>query len=245
MDPKASFDPTPQSSWSHPESRKGSNTMYRSQSFESAPRPTHTSPEPLKGRKTMNRFSPFPAPLWRAIGSALAMATLVVLCATPAMAADNTATGDIAGGASTVTNSNTFTINSTTLALVKAAFLADGTPLASGTSVPRGSLVKFMIYLDNSTIVPTDSLNVSDVLAAQFAYQAGTLKVDNSQATGATAAAIYAAVNATAAVTDAVSGADVAGISGSTISAGLVAGNAIVNVPAQRVFAVLFSVKVQ
>lgn len=175
----------------------------------------------------------------------LALAVLCTVAPAASFAADNTATGDIAGGASTITNSNTFTINSTQLALVKAAFLSDGTPIASGTSVPKGSLVKFMIYLDNSTIVPADSLNVSDVLAAQFVYQPGTLKIDNSQATGATAAAIFAAVDAAAAVTDAVSGADAAGISGSTVSAGLSAGNAIVNVPASRVWAMLFSVKVQ
>jgi hypothetical protein len=180
-----------------------------------------------------------------AVLGGLAIATLFVLGATSAMAADNTATGDIAGGASTITNSNTFTINSTTLALVKAAFLADGTVLASGTSVPKGTLVKFMIYLDNSTIVPTDSLNVSDVLAASFAYQAGTLKIDNSQNTGATVAAIYAAVNASASITDAVSNADVAGVSGSTVSAGLAAGNSIVTVPPSKVWALLFSVKVQ
>jgi hypothetical protein len=99
--------------------------------------------------------------------------------------------------------------------------------------------------MDNSTIVPADSVNVSDVLAAQFVYQPGTLKVDNTVATGATAAAIYASINATAAVTDAVSGADVAGITGSTVSAGLSAGNALVTVPASRVFAMLFSVRVQ
>lgn len=197
-----------------------------------------------KGRKTMNSIHTFPARITRNVLGA-ALAALFVFSASTAMAADNTATGDIAGGASTITTSNTFTINSTTLALVKAAFLADGTPLATGTSVPKGTLVKFMIYLDNSTIVPADSLNVNDVLAAQFAYQVGTLKVDTSQNTGATAANIYAAVNAAPVLTDAVSAADVVGIAGSTISAGLAAGNGIVTVPASKVWAMLFSVKVQ
>jgi uncharacterized repeat protein (TIGR01451 family) len=178
-------------------------------------------------------------------GLVSAVLSLSLAAVTPSHAADNTATGNIAGGAGTVNNSNTFTINSTTLALVKAAFLADGTPLASGTSVPRGSLVKFMIYIDNATTVPADSVNISDVLDPLFTYQAGTMKVDNSVATGATAAAIYAAVNAASAVTDAVGAGDVAGISGTTVSAGLAAGNDIVTIPANRVFAVLFSVRVQ
>lgn len=193
----------------------------------------------------MNQLHSFTRHARLSVLAGIVAATLAVLSASSAMAADNTATGDIAGGAGTVTNSNTFTINSSTLALVKSAFLADGTPVVSGTSVPRGTLVKFLIYMDNTTIVPADSVNVSDVLAAQFVYQPGTIKVDNTVATGATAAAIYASVNATAAITDAVSGADVAGVTGSTISAGLSAGNALVAVPASRVFAVLFSVRVQ
>jgi uncharacterized repeat protein (TIGR01451 family) len=214
--------------------------MKAHSSFESTVRSTLSTFQPLKG-KAMN----FAASIRRVTAVSVLATSLAALAASTSMAADNTATGDIAGGASTITTSNTFTINSTTLALVKAAFLADGTPLASGTSVPKGSLVKFMIYLDNSTIVPADSVNVSDVLAAQFVYQPGTIHVDNTVNTGATAAAIYASVNATAAITDGVSNADVAGISGSTVSAGLAAGNAIVTVPAQKVFAVLFSVKVQ
>ena len=34
--------------------------------------------------------------------------------------------------------------------VVKRAYLADGTPLASGTTVPAGSLVRFMLYLNNA-----------------------------------------------------------------------------------------------
>lgn len=182
--------------------------------------------------------------------SCLAVAVLAAIAMTPLgeapdLAADNQATGDIAGTAGTIGNSNVFTINSTQLTLVKAAFLADGTPIVSGTNVPRGTLVKFMIYLDNSTTVPTDSVNVSDVLNAAFAYQAGTIRVDNSQNSGAAVAAIYAAVNAAPAITDAVSNADVAGIGGSTVSAGQGSGNALLTVPASKVWAMLFSVRTQ
>lgn len=183
--------------------------------------------------------------LFVAVVATVAMILTSLFSAPAARAADNTATGDIAGVDADLGNSNTFTLNSTMLALVKAAFLNDGTPLASGTTLARGTIVKFLLYIDNTTTVAVDSVNVSDPLAAAFAYQAGSIKVDASQNTGATAAAIYAAVDGTAPITDAISGADVAGISGSTISAGLSAGNAMVSVPAGKVWSMLFTVKMQ
>ena len=170
---------------------------------------------------------------------------LVALSVGGAMAADNTATGDIAGVNADLDNSNTFVLNTTTLALVKAAFLADGTPLTSGATLPRGTVVKFMIYLDNSTAVPVDSVNVLDPLAGGFAYETGTIKVDTSRVSGSSVADIYNAVNATTAITDAVSGADVAGINIATVSAGDGAGNAMLSVPANRVWSMLFTVKMQ
>lgn len=182
---------------------------------------------------------------------AVMLAALVVALAagsfTPAAvyAADNQASGDIAGNAANLGNSNLFTINSSQLSLVKAAFLTDGTPLASGTTVAKGTPVKFMIYMDNTTTVPVDSVNVQDALAAAFVYQPNTIRVSNTANTGSTVAAIYAAVNAAAPLTDAVSNADVAGINGTTISAGAATGNALVTVPASKVWAVLFTVKVQ
>lgn len=162
-----------------------------------------------------------------------------------ALAATNTATANVAGVDADLNDSNVITLTSATLGIVKAAYLANGTALSTGSTVPRGTVVKFLIYLDNTTTAPLDSVNVSDVLAATFAYQAGTIKVDASQNTGATAANIYAAVNAAAALTDAVSGADVAGITSATISAGNSAGNAMVTAPASKVWALLFTVKMQ
>ncbi len=162
-----------------------------------------------------------------------------------AHAADNQAVGNVAGVDADLDDSNVFTINAAVLALVKAAFLTDGTALTSGATVPRGTLVKFLIYMDNTTSVAADNVNISDTLNAAFVYQAGTIKIDSSQNTGATPAAIYAAVNAAAAVTDAVSGADVAGINGTVVSAGAGAGNANLNAPASRVWAMLFTARVQ
>lgn len=178
-------------------------------------------------------------------GSAVVWALFMITLAAQARAADNTATGDIAGVAGTLAPSNTVTINTVQLALVKAAFLTDGTLLASGSDVAPGMRLNFMVAVDNVTTVAADSVNVQDALATSFAYQPGTLKVDSSQSSGATQAAIYAAVDATAPVTDAVSGADVAGVSVSTVSAGAATGNAVLVVPANRVWAMLFTVTVQ
>jgi hypothetical protein len=104
--------------------------------------------------------------------------------------------------------------------------------------------VQFLVYVDNTTAFSVDDLNVSDVLDPAFVYQTGTIRVDNSVATGANHAAIFAAVSAAAALTDG-NDADAAGISGTTITAGSGGGNAQVDIAASRVYAVLFDVTVQ
>ena len=181
-------------------------------------------------------------PSFTATFVAVAMAFVL---APHAFAADNQAVGDIAGNPANLGNSNIFTINSAQLSLVKTAFLTDGTPIASGTTVAKGTPVKFLIYMDNTTAVPVDSVNVLDALNAAFVYQPGTLRISNAVNTGATAAAIFAAVNVAPALNDAVDNVDAAGITGTTISAGATAGNQLVTVPASKVWAVLFTVKVQ
>jgi hypothetical protein len=179
----------------------------------------------------------------RAAAATIALAAVVVCTPPTAEAADNTATGDIAGVGADLTDSNTFTLTSTTLALVKTAF-RNGTEMVSGATVPRGTLVQFMVYVDNATAFSVDDLNVSDVLDPAFVYQPGTIRVDNSVATGATNAAIFAAVSAAAPVSDANDG-DAAGMSGTTLTAGSGGGNAQVDIAASRVYAVLFDVTVQ
>jgi uncharacterized repeat protein (TIGR01451 family) len=178
--------------------------------------------------------------------AAVLLAVLFGLTSTPSavLAADNLATGDIAGQSGDLTNSNTFTIGSTTLTLVKTAFLTDGTELTSGASVPKGTHVRFMVYIDNTTAVAASDVNVADVLDVAFSYQAGTIKVDNSEATAATTADIYAAVNATSVLTDAVDG-DVASITGTTVSVGSGTSNAQLNIAASMVWAILFETEVQ
>ncbi len=135
--------------------------------------------------------------------------------------------------------------------LVKRAFLADGTPLADSDTLPRGTLVKYLLYINNRGSVLNDA-SVQDILAAAFLYQTGTLKVDNTVAECAAAdctageeATIFSAIDDNAASTDAVDG-DVVSITGSTIDAGNQnAANAQLDIAANKVWALLFTVKMQ
>lgn len=175
--------------------------------------------------------------------------------ATPlAFAANNTGTGDIAGVDADLADSSAFALSTTTLGLIKRAFLAaDGSPLASGASLPRGTQVKFMIYINNDTAVPVADISVQDALAATFAYQAGTIKVDNTLVSSVVCpggvcaeAAIFAAVEATSALSDAVGVGDVASYVAPTIGVGnQVQGNAQLDLAAGRVWAVVFTVTMQ
>ena len=180
-----------------------------------------------------------------ALAGALIVTLGLLAPADTAWAVDNQATGSIAGSMADLTASNTFVLTASTLALVKAAFLSDGTALTTGVTVPKGTYVKFLIYIDNSAGVAADSVSLQDSLATAFAYQAGTIKVDASQNTGASAANIYTAANAAAAMTDAISGVDVVGVTGVKVTAGETAGNAKVSIPAGKVWAMLFTVRVQ
>jgi len=170
----------------------------------------------------------------------------ILLTSGPAMAADNQGTGDIAGDGASLNNSNIFSLFTTTLSLNKTAFLADGTQLASGATLPRGTEVRFLVYLDNPTSVGVNDVSVQDALDAVFAYQPGSMKVDSTVASGSSEALIYSTVNAVAATLSDAIDADVASISGSTINVGNeVVANGQLNVPANGVWAILFRVLLQ
>ena len=183
----------------------------------------------------------------------LAAAGAALFTASSAMAATNQGTGDVAGDSAALTSSNVFSLTTKTLALYKKAFLAsDGSVIADGATIPKGTLVKFMIYVNNDTPVAVDDLSARDVLAATFTYQTGTLKVDNSVANCAAAtcttveeAAVYAAVNATAAKTDGIDGDVVSYNAGTTtIDAGnQTVANGRLDVAKNTVWAMLFTVK--
>jgi len=187
---------------------------------------------------------------WKMCMSVTAMAFMaaVLLLTGPAKAADNVGTGDIAGDSASLNSSNTFSLFSTTMSLNKMAFLTNnGTQLTSGATLPRGTEVSFVIYIDNTTAFGLSDVSVQDVLDPTFAYQANSMQVVDTIPTGSSQAVIYSTVNTSgAAVTDVIND-DVASAVGVTINVGnsAVPGNTALDVPASSVWAILFRALMQ
>ena len=171
-----------------------------------------------------------------------------------AQAANNQGTGDVAGAGADLTDSNVFILSSTGsgLVLVKTAFLtSSGTQLTSSDTVPAGTSVDFMIYINNESSVAISDVSIRDVLDAAFTYQAGTIKIDNSVADCAATCdaaeeqAVYAAAILTAALTDG-AGDDAASFAALTVDAGnsVVGTNAQLDVAGNTVLALVFTVLV-
>jgi len=135
--------------------------------------------------------------------------------------------------------------------IVKRAFWADGTPIPSGATIPSGVGFKYLLYINNQDIARSD-VSVRDVLDPAFQYQAGTIQADNSVAECAAAVCtvadeqtIFTAVDGAAFLSDAVDG-DIASYTGASLSVDAGDGNvanAQLNINADAVWAVLFSVK--
>ena len=173
-----------------------------------------------------------------------------------AFAESNTGTGDVAGDPAALADSVAFVLSSTGagLQLVKTAFMtSDGSPIGSGSTVPQGTNVDFMIYINNLGSVAINDVSIQDVLDPLFLYTVGTIRVDNSVGDCALAAcdaaeeaAIYAAASVVAANTDIVDLADTSSFAGVTVDAGNQSvANGQLNVAANTVLAVVFTVQVQ
>lgn len=176
-----------------------------------------------------------------------------------AFAAPNTATGSIAGTSSDLTDSAAFNLLTRQLALYKTAYLTDGTELTDGARLPAGTVVHFLIYVNNDTSVQVNDVRMGDTLNAIFAYAN-----DNSVVFGTTAActnggandglcnqaerdALYAAAVGGTATTDAAAAGDVVGVTaGDVVSVGKQdAGNDQLDVSANTAWAVLIPVTMQ
>jgi hypothetical protein len=131
------------------------------------------------------------------------------------------------------------------LELVKQAFLAsDGSLITNSSTLPRGTVFRFLIYTDNPGPAHSD-VSIRDVLDPAFAYSSGSLRVDNSVASGASLDTIYSAVRGTSPLTDVIDG-DVASVSGSTVDIGnQFVANGQLDIAANRVWALLFTVRMQ
>jgi uncharacterized repeat protein (TIGR01451 family) len=172
-----------------------------------------------------------------------------------ALAENNIGIGDINGDSAALADSNTFQLFSTgaSLALVKTAWMtSDGSPIASNSTVPQGTFVDFMIYVNNQGSVAINDISIRDVLDGLFVYKAESIRVDNSVDDCAAAlcdtaeeAAIYAAASAVGNNLDAVDG-DTSSFAGVTVDVGdETIANATLNGAANKVLAVVFTVQVQ
>lgn len=139
------------------------------------------------------------------------------------------------------------------LKIIKKAYLTDGSPVPDGAVLPRGTPVKYLVYINNSGGIRKD-VSIRDVLDPTFAYQGGTIKTDNSLGNCAAADctateedAIFIAVDSVPARTDAIDG-DVVSYDAptSTIDAGNQnASNGQLNIAPRSIFALSFTVKMQ
>jgi uncharacterized repeat protein (TIGR01451 family) len=172
-----------------------------------------------------------------------------------AQAANNQGIGDVAGVGADLTDSNVFILSSTGsgLVLVKTAFLTSGgAQLNSGDTVPSGTSVDFMIYINNESSVAISDVSIQDVLDPAFTYQSPSIKIDNSVADCGVScdtteeAAIYAAAIATGVLSDAAAAGDAASFAALTVDAGdsVVGANDQLDVPANKVLALVFTVVV-
>ncbi len=170
-----------------------------------------------------------------------------------AEAATNTGTGDVAGDAAALGNSNAFDLSSASaLTLVKTAFLTvGGAQLSTTDKVPPGTSVDFMIYINNESSVAINDVSIQDILNVAFTKDVDTIHIDTAVADcGVTCdageeAAIYASAIATGALTDA-AGDDTVSFAALTVDAGnsVVGTNTRLDVPANKVLALVFTVVV-
>ena len=137
------------------------------------------------------------------------------------------------------------------LALVKRAFDLNGAPIASGQVLPKGAVIKWLLYVSNPGPAVTD-VSLRDVLDPAFAYVPGTLRFDNSIAAcsigGCTSpqdSAIFAGASAGTAASDAADG-DALSRSGATIELGNQnVANGQLNIAAGKIYAVVFTVRLR
>ncbi len=180
--------------------------------------------------------------------AALTLGVFLILSSV-AQAAVNTAIGDVAGVGPDLADSNPFTLTRSTPTLVKRAFLAGGgAALTSGDTLPAGTSIDFLIYLNNVADIDILDVGIQDTLVG-FTYTAGTIRVLNTTTcagdpcTGGEETTIYNDVRAETALSD-TAGNDAASLNGTTVEVGnngIDTTNATQNAVANTVLAVVFT----
>ena len=178
--------------------------------------------------------------------------------AVPALAqVTNTGVGYL-GASNPNLGDGSITLTPQTLSVVKRAFTSTGGAIPDGSTIAVGTTVKFMLYINNKTDSLLSDVSVQDVLAANFLYQAGTIKAITEAAcavlacTPAEESTMYTNANGSASCvgsgspcTDGVN-ADVASFAGTTVDIGnQFAANGQLDVAAQNRLVVLFTTVVQ
>ncbi len=198
----------------------------------------------------------------RIIAFALTLMLAALAWTLPALAAFNEAT-DPGGGGISLTDSGQVEVVGTGLQLVKQVWDTSNTCLASSpadagcnggatsTSVPAGTTLNFLIYVDNSTGLQATDVRIQDAIdesATGFTYVDGSLTWNNNAtATGAAILTIYtdSAANGLLDPVDAdiASSVDTGAPAGrDNITIGAVTGqaNAQLNIPGSFVFGLRF-----
>lgn len=191
-----------------------------------------------------------------------ALAFGLLILAGPARAAINIGTANLGADPTSpdndfITDSSPLTITSTQLTVLKRAFVDDnsGTEITSGSSVVKGTIVKYMIYIDNTTSAQATDVRFVDLMdEVALTYQANSLRWNNNvTASAAPVATIFTDTNAgtSVALTDAISGADVGSADTTqtpndriTIGAVTAQANAVLNIPAGRIVSFMYRAKI-
>ncbi|MBE0502139.1 MAG: hypothetical protein IBX47_11950 [Desulfuromonadales bacterium] len=173
--------------------------------------------------------------------------TSLIFGPSSALAVQNIATWDIAGVAQAQATFDLVSFNAGAITLNKTAFVAGAattTELLDNATVPATTAVDFMIFVNNQNGSAVNNINIADALPAGFTYVPAFIKVNTANTcaalvcTPAERAVLYE--NAALVVNQNVEPTDVAGFAAGTISAGLGAGNAQLDVGAGAAFALVF-----
>lgn len=117
---------------------------------------------------------------------------IVILLGWPRIAFPASNTAGPNGGGVSLLPSGPVTVNSAPLALVKQARDLAGTVLATGASVTPGQTIYFVLYVDNTTAVPANDIQITDQLnEAEFTYVVNSIETAVVP-TGSNDAAIWA-----------------------------------------------------
>lgn len=158
---------------------------------------------------------------------------------TSAFAVQNVATWDIGGVIQSQATFDLTSFNAGNIDMYKTAFVAGAattTELTNGATVPATTAVDFMIFVNNQNGSVINNINIADTLPAGFTYVAGFISVNTTDTCAALIcspaerATLYE--NVALVANQAVEPGDVAGFAAGTVSAGLSAGNAQVDLAA-------------